>query len=138
MPSMRSFSGGERIGASAFEVQDADKAIFDKERDDQFGADIFAVRKFDIARVLADIVHADNFAMAGGVARDAFKKRNAQANGESFFVLDAEDAFELGGLFIPEKDAEEVIVEMALSDRRCGGRVVLARVEVSCGKFRGG
>ena len=111
--------GGEGVKARAFKVQDADEALVEQQRDDQFRADIFAVGKFDVARIEADVIHANRAALSGGVTSDALTKRQLNTHRDGLFVLDAEDTFKMGRLLVPEHDIEEMIVNQfahAISD----------------------
>ena len=49
--------------------------------------------------------------MTGGMASNSFEKRNREADVDGFFVMPGEGDFQLGGIFVPEHDVEEVVVD---------------------------
>lgn len=49
--------------------------------------------------------------MTGGVASDSFEKRNREIDVDGFFVMSGKGDFQLGGIFVPEHDVKEMIVD---------------------------
>ena len=110
--------GGKGMRLNAFEVENADQAVAQQERDNQFRANGNGIGGTaaiaDIAGIQTDVTDAQGAALAGGRAGDAFVERDAKARGDGVFVVHGEDAFEKLGLLVPEHDGEKVVVDELL------------------------
>src|ERR1700676_697564 len=103
---------GLRFGA--FKVQDPDEAILEKQRDDEFGADFDIIAVIDVAGIQAHVDNPNGAALGGGGAGDALVERHLDARGNGVFITHGENGFQELSAFIPEHDAEDVIVDDSL------------------------
>src|SRR5580704_804711 len=76
--------GAECFELGALQVQHAYQAALQQQRDYQLGADALAIGKFHVARIAANIVHANGFAFTGGETGYAFVQGNADARANGF------------------------------------------------------
>ncbi len=100
--------GAEVVGLLAFDVHDADEAIFCDEGNGELGAD-FGVGG-EVIRIHGDIVEQDGLASARHLADDAFAERKAHAL-DFRRVADLKAHAEVVGAVVEKKNGEDAIGE---------------------------
>ncbi len=64
----------------------------------------------DVTRILRDVVDSQDAAFARSRSGEPFVQRNAHARGNGIAAAHGENAFQMLRLFVPEHDAENVIL----------------------------
>jgi hypothetical protein len=91
--------GAEGTEIYAFQIEHADQAALQRQRNNQLGTHALAVWKFHVARILANVIHAKRLALTGCVTGDALVKRYAKPRWNRFAEVHGKNDFELRGLF---------------------------------------
>ncbi len=112
--------GGERMRFRAFQIQNTDQAILHQKRNDQLRADDDAGFDFagEEARICERVGDTNGAAFGGGGAGESLMEGNAHAHGDGVAIAHDEGALELLRFFIPQHDAENVIVDEFLDALR--------------------
>src|SRR5713226_893117 len=120
--------GGERMRLRTFQIQDADQAILHQKRNDEFRANGDASLDFagEEARIGERVGDAHGAAFGSGGAGESLMEGNAHARGNGVAIAHDEGALEMLRLFIPQHDAENVIVDEFLDALRDAAQKLFA------------
>src|SRR5712672_2562978 len=103
----------------AFQIEQADEAVLHEKRYDDFGTSFHAGITADVARIVCDVADAQDAPFSGGGSGETFMQRDPQACRNGIAATHRENTFQMLRLFVPEHDAENVILDDfldALSD----------------------
>ena len=101
---------GERVRLRALQIENTDEAVLHEKRHDKFGTRFHAGLTADVTRIFGDVIDPQDAAFSGGSAREAMVKREAKARRNRIRGAHGESALQELRPFIPEHDAEDVIV----------------------------
>ena len=119
---MRLLIGSEIIEFAAFDVQNADHATANDQRDGKFGAN--GIQCVEVTRVRANVADANGLAGGGSGADDAFTHGDAPVFHDFRAVTDGETEVHLIGPLFGEQDRENFVVDQALDERGGGGQTL--------------
>src|SRR6202158_1223709 len=94
----------------ALQIENPDEAVLHETRHKEFGTRFHAGLTADVTRVFGDVIDPEDEAFSGGSACEALVKREAKARRNRIRGAHGENALQQLGLFIPEHDAEDIIV----------------------------
>ena len=97
------------------EVEHADAAVFQQQRDDELGADV--LEHFDVSRIFRHVVHDQRHFVLRGVADEPFADLDRQ-HVRLLAVLQRHFGLELLLRLVDEKDAERPVVDDAFGENR--------------------
>ena len=115
----------ERVELGALEIEHADAAILQHQRDRQLRPRI--VHQLDVAGIERHVGHVHRHLVEGGIADDAVAQLHA-GNGDLVAVSHGDLHFQIARTFVDEKDAEGAVVDEAARQVR-DAREELVQVE---------
>src|SRR5258708_7815162 len=94
----------------AFQIENPDEAVLHEQGHNEFGTRFHAGLTADVTRIFGDVIDPQDAALSCGSACEAPVKREAKARCNRIRGAHGESALQQLRLFIPEHDAEDVIV----------------------------
>jgi hypothetical protein len=101
----------EGMRNAALQIENADKPVLQEQRNNEFGTRLYAAFATNVARVFGDIIDAEDAALAGSSSGEALMKREPHASRNGILVAHGKNAFKELRLFVPEHDAEDVVID---------------------------
>src|SRR6266850_4279327 len=101
----------EGVRDGAFQIENADEPVLQEKRNNEFGASFHAAFAANVAGIIGDVIDAEDAALAGSSPGEALMKRELRASRDGILVAHGKSTLEELSLFIPEHDAEDVIID---------------------------